>query len=548
MGTRLLRWSGRAIPGLLLACLIIGFVVPVYSDEIGWRFQERAGFDGVDKMFSEICGPNTLAVPPWFMMPVRWYSSIFNGAFPDPFWIRVSGVAYAVITLVMLLVLIRRVTVDPARRAILSTVGPGLLCLGTMPLLMVWSRPEQPIVMAALGMMLIVFADGAGPDLPRSTARQAWLRSGAILLLAIVAISYHVKGLFLLPMMLACLFFASRGSKAHIPRLIAGVLIVAATFSALSYWSHRLDCPDNAAVARIYNMISLGGAISHISSLADAWKVAVKMANTLDLLLHIANIGPRPDPMAAWLEWYQVGKHASFLWFAALSMIWVLALLAAGAVTANGAWRFWRDRRLDPRLVLAVLVFGITVTWSATLTIPNIYEEKFTLVLLAVAIVLALSTWEWESIKPLVHFATAVVGLAAVVSPIGIAAIYGPSLVRGAEAQGKPARQPFSVGVFSYGGLKRDIVTAARLCGIGDPAKAHALMVDDVTYFTYMRSTLPQHELGVMRGWSGKVDSVAYLRSRGSDGAIVSCSVMKPELRKRAKSVGKFCCLGPPNW
>lgn len=257
MDARVLRWLSLAVTSVLAAVFVAGIFLPVYSDEIGWRFQERAGFEGVDKMFSEVCGLNTLAPPPWFMMPVRWYSAFFNGMFADPFWIRISGIIYALAWIALLLLLVRRLTEDRHDRAIASIIGLGLLALGTMPLLMVWSRPEQPIMLAALASLVIAFADG--PALPRSpsSTRQAWLRSLGIVVLACIAISYHVKGLFLLPLLLACLFFASRGTRANIPRVAGALLMLAATVSAMSYWRHRLDCPENQVLSTGYNTLNL---------------------------------------------------------------------------------------------------------------------------------------------------------------------------------------------------------------------------------------------------------------------------------------------------
>ena len=90
----LLTMRNMSIAGLVAGILVASFI-PVYTDEIGWRFQERAAFDGVDKLFSDICGANTLAAPPFFMWPARYFSSILNGMFADPAWVRVSGIIYA---------------------------------------------------------------------------------------------------------------------------------------------------------------------------------------------------------------------------------------------------------------------------------------------------------------------------------------------------------------------------------------------------------------------------------------------------------------------
>jgi hypothetical protein len=172
------RWLPIATPVVLVAMLLTGLMLPLYSDEVGWRLQERAGLDGVDKLYSEQCGPNTLAVPPWFMMPVRWYSALFNSAWPTPFAVRLSGVAYALVWTVMLLVLIRRLTVDGQRRGQLTTLACGLMGLGVMPWLLVWSRPEQPIILSATAALLIATSPARG-DRARLWAPVAILMLGS---------------------------------------------------------------------------------------------------------------------------------------------------------------------------------------------------------------------------------------------------------------------------------------------------------------------------------------------------------------------------------
>lgn len=543
METRVLRWLGAAVGVMLPAALLGGLFLPVYSDEIGWRFQERAGFDGVDKMFSEACGPNTLAVPPWFMMPVRWYSALLNGAFADPFWIRISGVLYALLWVGLVWLLIRRVTERGQGRSIVTVLGLGLLALGTMPLLMVWSRPEQPIMLAVAGALLQVFrAQGAS-----AAPRAVWVRSLVVTVLYGIAISYHVKGLFILPLMLACLVFVGRGRAA---KLVAGALMLAATVSAMSYWSHRMACPADPILRHAYAQNNLSAAVPEISSVGDAVQLLGRMANNAGLFLYLKDTGPQASPLAAWLESGQIGTDAAFVWFLTICLAWVLALVPALWATATALIRCFRERRLDPRPVLALLAFGIALAWSAMQLIQNMYESKFILPMLALGIVLGLASRKPGDAKPGLVVAAAFVGLFAAVSPIAIGAIYAPSFHRAAQQDGYLAAQRYSVSLFGHARLKPQIEAAARLCGIADPAKAHAVMIDDLTYFTFMRSRLPQHKLGILPGgWNGQItDPVAYLKSRGSDGAVLGCHQLSPAERARAKKVGDFCCLGPPNW
>ena len=115
--SQVVRGRGRrtqwlALGGLLLSVLA-GMLVPVYPDEIGWRFQERAWIDGgLDIGLNDNCGPNTIARAPWFMMPVRWYSATANRIFADPLFIRLEGVACALAWIALFWVLAGRLEND----------------------------------------------------------------------------------------------------------------------------------------------------------------------------------------------------------------------------------------------------------------------------------------------------------------------------------------------------------------------------------------------------------------------------------------------------
>ena len=539
-------WGALLALAALVLALLAGVFLPVYTDEIGWRFQERAGFDGVDKMYSEVCGLATLASPPWFMWPARWYSALFNGLFPEPIWLRLSGVFYALAWLGLALLLLRRLTRNRENRAFIAMIGPGLLALGTLPLVLVWSRPEQPIMLAAAGALLIAFADRATMPRPETTTRAAWLRSLGIVALFALAVSYHVKGVFLFPLIAGCLLFASRGKHAHVPRIVAAGLTVATTVSALSYWRARFDCPENEVLATSYARQNLSAELFQIGSLQDGLNLLGALLNNVRLLEYVANIGPQDDPLSHWLQHNQIETQASFYWFLALAAAWSLALLLALIVIVWRGWTDLRARHLDPRIALAVLCLVIAAGWSATQNVRNVYEAKFVLPLLVLAIMLALSAGVPKWLEAARNLIAAGIALFAVVSPIGIAMIYAPSLAAATQQGGYVEKQPFSVSVFNYGREKQQIEAAARLCGIDTGPASRAVMFDDATYPALIHTRLPQHYLGVIGGWNGKIaDPLDYLQSRQSSGALISCRLFEEYLPIDARRVGNYCCLAP---
>lgn len=547
-----LIWLRNGIVALFALALAAGMFLPVYTDEVGWRFQERAGFDGVDKLFSDGCGANTLARPPLFMMPVRYFSALLNGTFADPFYVRLSGVAYALLWAGLLLLLIRRIA-RPAEAAALSLCAVGLMALGNQPLLLVMSRPEQPVLLAVTAALLLA-AKGWAEEGADTRAAVACRRSAALLALAGIALSYHLKGLFVVPVFAVCLFYASRGIVARRVQAVAGLTLVVITAVALSYWMGRLQCPDDPLLREQFARNNVGALLADARGIGDVLPIVGKLLGNVSVLKYVFLAAPRVAPLSEWLPVGQVDEQGVTAWAIALCGIWALTLVVAAAALALAAWQSWKARRIEPRIVVSLALLAAVLGWSATQAIRNFYEAGLILPLWMLATVFALAAPAKEKIcGATLALLGATLGVCAWISIPLIGALWAPSLARSNMQVGYIDEQRNSVPVFGYAALEPEILATARLCSMPEPSRARAVMIDDLTYFTYMKSKLPQHRLGVTGLWKGSItDPVAYLKSRGSSGIIVGCRVLPANLRARAKSLagseGKFCCLAPPNW
>lgn len=551
MQDKALEWLRNGVTAALGLAFVAGIFLPVYTDEVGWRFQERAGIDGVDKLYSDICGPNTLAVPPLFMMPVRYFSAYLNLWFADPLYVRLSGILYALLWLAMLLALIRRIAAGRREQAVLGLLGLGLMGLANMPLLLIWSRPEQPILLSLTAAMLLAFARGADHDRSVETTRRgAWLRSLAVLGLVTVAVSYHLKALMLIPAFLACLWLASSGRAARLPRLVASGLILVVTALAAHYWVHRMQCPGDAALQKMFAKQNIGAYLTGLHGFGGMVVLVGKMLGNIDLWQYLALSLPSNRPMSDWLPAGQVSPAARLGWVAYVFACWTMATAIAALGLLHGVRQAIARRRADPRLVVAVLLLAAAAGWCATQVTRNVYEATFVLPLLMLALILAIAARPAsEDSGALRDRMAALLGVAAVVSMVLVAVQWQPALKRANAQTGYIAEQPYSMSVFGYARLEPQILAAARKCGIGTPAAARALLIDDLTYFPFMASKLPQNRLGVFGIWRGTIrDPAAYLQSRGSDGIIVGCHILPKRLRERARREGAFCCLGPPDW
>lgn len=519
----------RLTIGVFLLGLVLAILTPVYSDEIGWRLQERAWLDGVDKLYSEQCGPSTLARPLWFMWPARWYSGFFNSAFPDPFWVRFSGVLYALGWTGLFLSLIRRMASGVAQYRAVVVLALGLLGLGTLPLQLVWSRPEQPILLAALGAMLVAW-DGHRRDGRRGGA---WWRPVVVAALAGIALSYHFKALVLVPLFLACIA-AQRGPVAW--RLIWGAALLALAAASAHYWFARLSCPADAVLAAQHAQQSL-----HYNG--SLLKLALRALANDNLPAYVTLAAPDVTPMSHWLPYHLVTKPEQIGWSAVMIALWFIAFLLAG----GALWRVVRAGGmraiLDLRVVFALLLFGIASAYASVQMVRNCYEAAFVLPLLAMSFACALCAG--PEATPRLQTIAAITGLAMLISMMLVGAIYGPSLVQTTRASGYLEQQPLSVPVFHYDRARATIRKAAALCGIDPDNRRQRLLIDDATYFTFMQTRLPDHHISVLDPqWRGAIsDPLAYLKSQGMDGAVVHCRFLDPATRRRARASGEVCCL-----
>lgn len=534
------RWLRRLATGGFLLSLAAGMLVPVYSDEIGWRFQERAWVDGgLDVMFSDICGPNTIARAPWFMMPVRMFSALANQALADPLFVRVAGVACALLWAALLWLLTVRLERDPARRSLLQALSFGLLGIGVLPYLLIWSRPEQPIILTMTLMILLAFATTSAAD----QRVLAWLKASAIVLLAGIAISYHLKGVLYAPVALVCLAVCAKGRATLVPRLAGIAVLLALSASAAHYWVGRFQCPADPILAAKLGSENIAAVFAGGSTPID---LLLKFAEGAHPWNYIWLTIPDNIPMSDWLPPELFPPATLPAIGLALTVLWIAVALVAMGALALYLLRNRINGFAEPRLLLALAILGCITVWGASQINRNVYEAAHVLPLLVIFVLMCFTlpldgaNWRERALPVLVK---AVVPLALLSQAIVLGSTVVP-LARAAQTPGYLAAQPFSVSIAGYGGVRRDIARAMALSGIPRDRRLNRLMIDDLTYFATQRSRLPLHRLGVIDIWNGSIeDPVRYLISRDSDGVVVGCHYLPANMRQAAARSGPICAL-----
>ncbi|MDF8331636.1 hypothetical protein [Novosphingobium cyanobacteriorum] len=529
-------WFAIAL-GTLLITLVAGLLVPVYSDETGWRFQERAGIDGFDILFSDLCGPNTIATAPWHMMTVRWFSAAANLTFASPFFIRLEGVLCALAWLVMVGLLLLRLEPARERRLQLGTIAAGLLSLGTLPFLLVLSRPEQPLILTTALILLVTFWR---PPSHTITPFSALAKIAPIVILTVIAQSYHMKGVLYAVIACTAILVCAQGPRTLLPRALGLAAVITVMLASAHYWTARLACPGNAAIAAMYAHENVASALAEGKGLGNAVQTLLAGASPLN---YVALTVPTGAPMSSWLPPGHVPTLVTVVYRLGLPLCWGAAIVAALLsltmhIRANGLRSLF-----EPRPLLALALLGCVAIWGASQLNRNVYEAGHVLPALVLATLLALTLPRAARGRWMAR-ATVGVTIIGAASQLFLLAAFVPPLAAAAHTPGYVSGQPYSASIADYAPVRQDIHSAMVAAGIPQGRTLNRVMVDEVTYLALQDTRLPIHRLGVLSVWNGGLaDPVGYLLSRGSDGIVIGCHLLPARLRQAAARSGPICAL-----
>jgi len=280
-------------------------------------------------------------------------------------------------------------------------------------------------------------------------------------------------------------------------------------------------------------------------------QLVLKVLGNYKLHNYVERAAPAIDPMSSWLPINRVSKDEMDGWRGGMTIIWGVALAFAIISFIGGSIAMLREKVVPPEPVIALMLLGAVSIWCVSQIDRNAYEASYVLPLLMLSIILALSSpHRWTPVRKYLGAVALAVGPLTLLSIVLVAQLYGPILLYDARQRNFLPYHPWSVPVFGYHDSYRDIMAAARQCHMPYPKDAQNLLIDDVTYFAFMQSRLPDHELAVMAPqFRGSIkDPIAYLKAHNSSGIIMRCRKILPELREKAQRSGDFCCIAPPDW
>jgi len=225
--------------GCLSYTLWTAFYAPVYNDEVQWKMTvSRLFLDGgkVINLFPA-CSQGFLLNSPLTWYPARILDALIYADASNPFYLRQYG-WFTYLGLLLLWSAICHLCTRFSWTISLLWVS-AFFMVGWMPFLMVWSRPEQPI------MIWITFGLLLGMYFYKNPPQTKPLKAFAFILFALIGCclsASHAKGVYFLPLLFVLWF---RIVKRPLLTASMGAIYLWSFIETLMLWKARTKCAES---------------------------------------------------------------------------------------------------------------------------------------------------------------------------------------------------------------------------------------------------------------------------------------------------------------
>ncbi len=536
----LLSYAMWLLWGVTICC---AFFLPIYIDEILWKYHFARSYIEGQKIlnFLPVCQSSRFLDIPLTTWPWRTLETWFYTNWLGPHTIRFKGMVIAALVAAEVYALVR-LCLGPTKTILQATVVTMLtIGLGVMPFLLAMNRPEQDLLAAFLGLILL-----SRPAFNGSMVSNG--RFVGFLVLVPVLMSTHPKTLFLVPVILFLIFGCVYFSRAR--KIVLVTLTLVCARDALLYSLSRMSCPEFGSFAASPEGTS--GYLTPIQLILDPAASLLRMVDNfarypylVDGILFRGGYG---------MDWIQIGDDSILRYPAEIAdlcvrlmfygLILTVVVSAVRKIFYQKSFRSYLrgDAALGCLLILTVLGFVCLTDYKPA------YEVPFLGVLFAVGMLFVLKSYKYLPLGRLHRLARCL--------PLLIIAGQALLLLSVLESNfflwmNDGYLDPNAALLTSSKADKQTIkeMSDAALSGceidltMNKPLEN--LFVDEAFYMhfhTQLKQPLLTHFLRKAFVPPRQSLEDVFVRIQ-SAGLVGRCNALSPPLRQVAVRVGKYCCL-----
>ena len=392
-----------------------------------------------------------------------------------------------------------------------------------LPFLLVYARPEQPLLLLITLSLLLTLYKAPAKRLSWPIGLLAFL---SFALVATLLAAIHPKGMFLFPPLLV---LAWRQLKSW-PLLVLLVLILGWTaYDTSQVWQLRTTCPEFPGLMSTLKGLTLQPSVllsKPLTFIQQGW------SNVLDFGVYVRSLNFQDQYFVDWLPARKGGVMSSQASSVANLLLWIPLLVAVLVIALN--WIY--DRRPRGRVDL-LLWFSILLSLASIVILQkqkNFYEVSIVWPLLLLIVIFSFGRPVSESNRGGVRIIIAVLMLVALLSGILREERFGEFVPDWRQAR----LQQVEMIDHQNQGL-RDF--ARKECGI--KSNAQRLVLDKDTFQAFWHHEQPIF-LDYASGWWAAESNVRdTFRKRRVQGLVGLCTNIPEADRPRAIEFGSYCCM-----
>jgi hypothetical protein len=514
------------------AIAAVDLTLPLYSDEVAVKFITTnffASFGGYVNLLPQCDGPDGID---WIFYPAAALMSIlFSGG---PWLIKITSIAIGLYGLILILLIVRRSSNSDWK---FQCAGLLSICLlGVVPFTILFSRPEQLLVLSiAFPIILILYSDAKSDYLKKSfkTALSA----------ACVTIAFytHPKAIFYFPVYSLIVYCIYRKIGA-IYAIVALFVVLMSIYCVLTTNASAMSCGNAPIVKDILN--------SHFLQPSLLMKDPVQFVS--GALGNLRDFPGRLIPHALLQSQYQSNWFPSFQFAGVLVDIinWAVYILLFVLVSFTNIWAVFlgvmriRINSANLEILFAAFLAFSNILNASIYTHQNFYSlSQFVLLSLIVFVLIVRDCFGRFSIVLRSYFLFSIL-ISLISCVLIIASLYSRNIDEKSTAS--IAEQPLSITVINSIDHLRSIRVLRNDCGLNNVTDK-PIVVDHMTYFEFRNSSYPMHVLYVSNFFGGDLADgklLPFLKSRGVVGVITRCEWMPKEISgfKFSNNLG-YCCV-----
>ena len=508
---------------LFLLSFQLSIFYPIYGDESDWKLiSSRFLLDQKKLVYFFPACLNSFVLE----APISWYpgrlldSLIYQGAH-DHAQLRIVGIAQYIFLITIFWQIAYLRTNLGMLRSFLFVVA--FLSIGVLPVLLIFNRPEQPLLMYLSLCIYLAVLNSHKPN--RLLANQVFV-TVVFCLLANLMIAAHPKGIYLLPIVLIA--FRKLVKSPRYLLILLGVMCWTSV-ETIQLWNARTTCAASPWLETTLRAMTLN--IGSLFSEPTAFLLQV-IKNCVRFYSYLNEIFFHSTYQSQWLPSLELSTYKQF----ALRLLNALCWMVLTTIFVYLGLKL-RKTKLAAGRMFESFAFAI-VMCLALITVmqigKNFYESALILPLLLLLCIFLINRQDGKGIKFITQIALPALLVVGALSSYTRYALWEDYLPPWRAAAIAPS-------------INHDLVAdfAKDQCGIGDQARK--LILDSSTYTTFWHHPLPVFS-GYLFGWYATgTDYKSTIAGLNPEGLVAMCDGLPAGLLSLSKKNGGMCCMSRSN-